>query len=90
MISKQPISRIERIIYFILFILLWAYLWLRAIYVPLVHDEIATFYHYIQTGRFLPYLSHWDANNHFLNSALTWLSYSSSGCMNGRFVYQTS
>ncbi|MEZ5146653.1 MAG: glycosyltransferase family 39 protein [Bacteroidales bacterium] len=79
MISKQPISRIERIIYFILFILLWAYLWLRAIYVPLVHDEIATFYHYIQTGRFLPYLSHWDANNHFLNSALTWLSYSLFG-----------
>jgi hypothetical protein len=65
----------ERLIYQGLFALLYVYLWIRAITVPLVHDEIATFYHYIQTGRFLPYLSHWDANNHFLNSALSWLSY---------------
>jgi hypothetical protein len=38
--------------------------------VPLVHDEVATFFHYIHTGRFLPFDAHWDANNHMLNSFL--------------------
>lgn len=50
---------------------LWCYLILRAWYVPLVHDEVATFFHYIHRGHFLPYQAHWDANNHVLNSALS-------------------
>lgn len=69
----------ERKFLLLLFALLYVYLWMRAIWVPVIHDEIASFYHYIQTGRFLPYSSEWDANNHFLNSALTWLSYSTFG-----------
>lgn len=73
--TSPNIATRERNIYFALFVLVYIYLWLRAIYVPFVHDEIATFYHYIQTGNFLPYLSHWDANNHFLNSGMSWLSY---------------
>lgn len=56
-------------------LLIWAYLWLRAIFVPLVHDEIATFHNYIQIAKFLPYASHWDANNHILNSAISALFY---------------
>lgn len=52
---------------------------MRAIYVPLVHDEAATFFHYIHFGRFLPFFSHWDANNHILNSALASLTYSAFG-----------
>ncbi|MBL7138255.1 MAG: hypothetical protein ISS17_05745 [Bacteroidales bacterium] len=63
------------IIFLALSLLLWAYLWLRAIFVPLVHDEVATFHNYIQIARFLPYASHWDANNHILNSAISSLFY---------------
>ncbi|MBE0648855.1 MAG: hypothetical protein IH596_13880 [Bacteroidales bacterium] len=63
------------IVFLALSLLVWTYLWLRAIYVPLVHDEIATFHYYIQIGKFLPYSSHWDANNHILNSAISALFY---------------
>ncbi len=58
---------------------LWIYLGLRAAFVPLSHDEIATFHYYVQTGEFLPFLSHWDMNNHLINSALTSLFYSVFG-----------
>ncbi len=56
-------------------LLLWVYVWLRAIRVPLIYDEIATFFHYIHTNSFLPFRSHLDANNHLLNSALAWISF---------------
>ena len=52
-------------------LLIWIYLCIRAWQVPLVHDEIATFFHYIHKGKFLPYQAHWDANNHVLNSGLS-------------------
>ncbi|MCF6341686.1 MAG: glycosyltransferase family 39 protein [Bacteroidales bacterium] len=65
----------EKRVFFILSVLLWAYLWLRAWLVPIIYDEVATFYHYVQAGEFLPWFAHWDANNHILNSALTILSY---------------
>ncbi|MHC1706398.1 MAG: hypothetical protein AB9842_02625 [Bacteroidales bacterium] len=58
-----------------LFAITWLYLWLRAIYVPLVHDEAATFFIYVQSGEFLPFHSFADANNHLLNSALSYLSF---------------
>jgi len=59
--------------------LVWIYLWLRAWNVQLAHDEIATFFYYIQTGEFLPSIAHWDANNHMLNSALSWVFYKMFG-----------
>jgi hypothetical protein len=58
-----------------LFLILWTYLFARAIYVPVLHDEIATFFYYIQPGSFLPPNAHWDANNHLLNSFLSTISY---------------
>lgn len=61
--------------YLFLCVLIWVYLWLRAIYVPMVHDEIATFFYNVQTSRFLPFFSHWDMNNHVLNSGLSTLFY---------------
>ncbi len=54
-------------------LLLLIYLVCRAIYTPIVHDEAATYFHYIQQNRFFPFYAHWDANNHFLNSLGTWL-----------------
>ncbi len=47
------------------------YLILRSIYVPPVHDEAATFMHYVQRNEWMPYYAHWDANNHILNSFLS-------------------
>jgi hypothetical protein len=41
----------------------------------MLHDEIATFFYFIQTNDFLPPNAHWDANNHVLNSFLGHLSY---------------
>jgi len=55
--------------------LLMAYLVLRAVYTPILHDEVATFFYYIQTGVYLPPNAHWDANNHLLNSFLGHLSF---------------
>lgn len=48
---------------------------LRCIYIPLSHDEVATFYYYIQPGSYIPFYAHPDANNHVLNSALAHLCY---------------
>tara|TARA_B110000037_G_scaffold223139_1_gene302753 strand:+ start:114936 stop:116795 length:1860 start_codon:yes stop_codon:yes gene_type:complete len=64
----------KRIILF-LFILLWGFLFVRAVYVPVLHDEIATFFYYIQSDNYMPPGAHWDANNHVLNSMLANFSY---------------
>lgn len=65
----------ENILFLTMSVLLLLYTILRAIYVPLVHDEATTFFYYIESANFLPFLAHWDANNHILNSALSSLSY---------------
>jgi hypothetical protein len=59
----------------VLFIGLFTYLFLRALYVPFVSDECGTFFFFTQNGKFIPPDVHWDANNHILNSALSYLSY---------------
>ena len=51
-------------------LLIFCYILARAILVPFVHDEAATFSMYVQFGEFLPWRSHWDAGNHYLNTAL--------------------
>ncbi len=68
-------SLVERQIALALFIILWAYLFVRAAYVPVLHDELATFFYYIQSDNYLPPNAHWDANNHVLNSFLSHVSY---------------
>lgn len=65
----------ERKIALGLFIILWIFLFIRAIYVPVLHDEIATFFYYVQSDNYLPPNAHWDANNHVLNSMLANFSY---------------
>lgn len=69
----------ESIVFIALSILWMTYLLLRAIYVPFVYDEAATFFHYIHRGEFMPFNSLPDANNHFINSILTFGSYSIFG-----------
>ena len=71
--------RPDLFIYLSLSFLLFIYLVLRAIFVPMAHDEIATFHYYVQTADFLPFIAHWDMNNHVVNSALSTLFYSVFG-----------
>ncbi len=42
----------------------------RSFLVPFNHDETATFFFFIQSGKYLPFHSAIDANNHVLNSLL--------------------
>lgn len=49
----------------------WIYLALRTCHVPLVHDEAATFFHYVNHGEWLPGKALFDANNHVLNSLIS-------------------
>lgn len=51
------------------------YLILRAALVPLFSDEVSTFFRYVQTGSFQPFLIEANANNHVLNSLFTHLSF---------------
>jgi hypothetical protein len=71
---KQLLNK-EELTVTLLGLLLFSYLALRIVYTPLLHDEIATFFYYIQTGVFFPPDAHWDANNHILNSMLSNWSY---------------
>ena len=52
-------------------LLIWIYLMMRAYLIPPVHDEAATFFHYINHQEFIPGKALWDANNHILNSVLS-------------------
>jgi len=69
----------QKVLFIILATLSWIYLWLKAISAPLVFDEATSFFNYIYTGNFLPGQAFWSANNHLLNSALAWISYSLFG-----------
>jgi hypothetical protein len=55
------------------------FLFIRAVAVPMTHDEIATFYHFVQTGKFWPFIHITDGNNHLLNTILTYLFYNAFG-----------
>ena len=76
---KNHFSKKETIAVFILFGMLWIYLFLRGAYLPIMHDEIGTFYFYIQSGVVFPPNAHYDANNHVLNSLLSHWSYLAFG-----------
>ncbi len=65
----------DRKLYFLLALVVFGYVLARAVLVPFVHDEAATFSMYVQFGEFLPWRSHWDAGNHFLNTALGIVGY---------------
>lgn len=63
-------ARGERTLFAAVALLTFAYVAVRAALVPLTHDEAATFQTYVLTGRYLPYLAHWDAGNHLLITAI--------------------
>lgn len=70
MCSSSLISaRSDRYVLPVIGLLLLAGVAIRAALMPLVHDEAASLFWYVDRNEFLPYLSLWDANNHYLNSA---------------------
>ncbi len=72
-------SSTSRKAYWALSFILWVYIILRAVYSPFVYDEATTFLLYVHNNNFVPGYAFWSANNHFLNSALTWMSYHALG-----------
>ncbi len=68
-------TRFEKSIYFFLAALVWVYVLFRIIYIPALNDEIFTFFHYLLPGEFMPFQSVPDANNHFLNTFLGYVTY---------------
>jgi hypothetical protein len=79
MFERHTYSKRERVILLVLFLAIWAFLWIKAVVAPMSHDEVATFFYFVQNHRFLPFFSEADANNHILNSALTTFFYSLFG-----------
>lgn len=79
--GKRKVSSLnrEQLLYFMLFAGLWLYVWLRAVFTQLTHDETANFFRFVHTGDFLPYGIDTSATNHLLNSFLTWIFYSLFG-----------
>jgi len=69
----------SKLIFLAIFAVVWLYIWLRAWFVQFSIDEAATFFMYVQTGRFLPPNAVVDANNHLLNSFLTWCAFNIFG-----------
>ena len=65
--TKSKIS----VLFFQLSIIAFVIVLYRSLLIPFTHDEVATFIYYIQPGEFMPFNAHIDANNHILNSGLS-------------------
>lgn len=73
-IKARHSSKVSLSVFIILVTIAWIYIWLRAILIPFQSDEVATFFMYIQPVEFFPSILGNNANNHILNSILTWVS----------------
>lgn len=67
--------------------LCWLYVLARALWVPFVHDEANSFFHFIKDGSWVPFMGKWDAANHVLAMAMGKLSYTLFGP--GAFVLRS-
>lgn len=77
--AAGPPTRTERAVFIAAVGLVLLYAALRAVTVPITHDEAMTFFTYVETGDLLPFLSHWDAGNHVLCTALGWVGHTLFG-----------
>lgn len=62
-------------IYFVLSLLVFFYVILRAAIMPLYVDELYSYHHYVRTGFLSPFNDYRAANNHLLNTFFTTISY---------------
>lgn len=63
----------EHILFLSLSGAVFIYLALRSFYVPLIHDEAASYYIYMQSGNFIPPWAYLDAANQLFNSFFGWV-----------------
>ena len=68
-------GRADRVVFLVLACIAWSYVIARAVLVPVVHDEANVFYMFTLTGDFIPFVTKWDAANHFVFDALAQVSY---------------
>jgi hypothetical protein len=69
----------ERKFFLLLSAIAWLIIAVRAHLIPWVNDEALTFLLYVEPRDYLPGIAAWDANNHFLNSALMSAAYETLG-----------
>jgi len=67
---KNQLIVYEKSIFLCFSVLIFLYSALRCFFVPIFHDEAATFFHFIQVDSYIPFYAEWDAGNHLLNTAL--------------------
>lgn len=67
---QQYYNRFEFIFLFVLFIIILAYINIRAITISLVHDESVSLWAYMIHWNPFPYQGYINTNNHFINSLL--------------------
>lgn len=72
-------GRTERFAFVAIALTVFVYVAVRAFLVPFTQDESASFWLYVHTGEFLPFRSHPDAGNHFLNSLFGIIGYAFAG-----------
>ena len=77
--NRITFTRKERILLGGWFLLLWIIVWLRAALVPVVPDEVFSYFLYGESGFYFPPEAQIDANNHVVNSFLTHVSVSCFG-----------
>jgi hypothetical protein len=74
---KMPVKKAykENLVFLLLAAASFTYIVLRAILIPAYHDEINTFFLYVQTGDFQPFYTAANTNNHVLNTLFAHLSF---------------
>lgn len=70
-----PAARWERLGFGAFAAAVFAYIALRAVLVPAIHDEAMVFFYFVETKDFLPFRGGWDAGNHLLSTGLGWLAW---------------
>jgi hypothetical protein len=68
--SQRNINRFEFTSLFVLFIIILAYINIRAVNIGLVHDESVSLWSYMIHWNPFPYQGYINTNNHFINSLL--------------------
>jgi hypothetical protein len=61
-------SKLNKYLFFISGTLIFSYIILRASFLEPLHDEVATFFHFIESGNIWGDKAPLDANNHLINS----------------------
>jgi hypothetical protein len=69
----------ESALYTLVAAVVLAYVTVRAVTVPVIHDEARTYQMFVATGEFLPFRAAWDAGNHILVTALATVSQAIAG-----------